>query len=100
MQEETDAEFQKHMQRVFAHDVSTLKPATLGVFESAGAAARAESASAAAAEKKSAGDSQSAYAPTTARKQASDIALFLAGRKNIRDAIILNEILSRPESRW
>ena len=48
----------------------------------------------------SAAGAQSAYAPAIVRKQASNIALFLAGRKNIRDAIILNEILNRPEARW
>ncbi len=100
MQEESDAEFQKHMNRVFSHDISSLKPAPLGVFEAAAATKRAETATAAAAEKDFAGTNQSAYAPAIARKQASDIALFLAGRKNIRDAIILNEILARPESRW
>ncbi len=100
MQEESDTEFQKHMDRVFSHDVSTLKPVPLGVFEAAAASKREETATAAAAAKESAGGAQSAYAPSVNRKQASDIAPFLAGRKNIRDAIILNEILARPEARW
>jgi hypothetical protein len=85
---------------VFANDLSGLKPVPLGMFEAAGASAREATATANAAATVSAGGAQSAYAPAIVRKQANDIALFLAGRKNIRDAIILNEILSRPEARW
>ena len=43
---------------------------------------------------------QSGTAPVATHKRTSDIALFLAGRKNIRDAVILSEILQRPEHRW
>jgi hypothetical protein len=100
MQEESDSEFKKHMDRVFSRDVSTLKPSALGVFEAAGASAKAAHATADAAATASAAGNQSATAPSIARQHASDIALFLAGRKNIRDAIILTEILNRPEGRW
>jgi hypothetical protein len=73
-----------------------LKPGAQGIFEAAGAAA----ASAVAAATPVAGADAASTAPTAARKAASDIAVFLAGRKNIRDAVILTEILQRPESRW
>jgi hypothetical protein len=94
MQEESDAEFQGHMSRVFDRDVSKLKSA-VGMFEAAGATAKAASLAAGTAAANAA--QQSSTAPNVARKQLSDIALFLAGRKNIRDAVILSEIMKRPE---
>jgi hypothetical protein len=97
MQEQSDAEFKSHMDRVFNHDVSTLKPSALGVFEAAGAAAKTATADALAAATTAAAGVQSATTTGVIRKQASDISLFLAGRKNMRDAIILSEILKRPE---
>ncbi len=95
MQQASDNEFQQHMQKVFDHQLGKLKPATMGMFEAAGAAAAASQASSV-----STTSSQTSTAPMTIRKGASDIALFLAGKKNIRDAIILSEILTRPEDRW
>ncbi|MCC7083983.1 MAG: hypothetical protein IT427_03125 [Pirellulales bacterium] len=92
----SDSDFQQHMQKVFDHDVGNLK-STMGVFEAAGAAAAAITAQAAS---DSASEAQSSKAPKTIRKRTSDIALFLAGKKNIRDAVILSEILRRPEDRW
>jgi hypothetical protein len=83
MQRESDAEFQQHMQRVFQHDVGTLQSTAteaIGAGEVAAAAPVARSSS--------------------ANKPAADIALLLAGRKNIRDAIVLSEILQRPAQRW
>lgn len=99
IQKETD-EFQQHMQRVFEHGMGRHETGPLGVFESAGAAAAAAQAAAATSATTLAGGAQSATAPTAVRKSAGNIALFLAGRKNIRDAIILTEILQRPEHRW
>jgi hypothetical protein len=97
MREHSDSEFQSHMSRVFDRDLGTLNTGPLGMFEAAGATAKAATLTAAAADVASAGGNQSASAPNAIRRQTSDIALFLAGRKNIRDAIILNEILKRPE---
>jgi hypothetical protein len=97
MQQASDTEFQQHMQKVFDHQLGSLKPTALGMFEAAGAAAA--TAATDAATLVAAGD-QTSTAPVTIHKGASDIALFLAGKKNIRDAIILSEVLNRPESRW
>ncbi len=88
------------MQRVFDRDVGKLKEGPLGMFEAAGAAAAAASAAALTSATASAAGAETATAPVATRKAASNIALFLAGRKNIRDAIILTEILNRPEHRW
>jgi hypothetical protein len=96
---ETD-EFQQHMQRVFERDVGTLQKGPLGMFEATGVAAAATSAAAAASATAAAGGAETATAPTATYKAASNIALFLAGRNNIRDAVILSEILRRPEDRW
>jgi hypothetical protein len=100
LQEESDSEFQKHMQRVFEHDVGKMKSGALGVFEAAGASAAQASAAAATAATATAAGSESATAPMATRKTSSNIAVFLAARKNIRDAVILTEILQRPEHRW
>jgi hypothetical protein len=97
VQQASDNEFQQHMQKVFDHDVGKLGSPALGLFEAAGAAAAAAATEAASA---TAGSAQSSAAPATVRKRTSDIALFLAGKKNIRDAVILTEILRRPEERW
>jgi hypothetical protein len=100
VEQSTDKEFREHMQRVFQHDLGTLKKAPTGIFEAAGAAASAESAAVSAKATAAAAGAQSGTAPVATHKRTSDIALFLAGRKNIRDAIILSEILQRPEHRW
>jgi hypothetical protein len=97
VQQASDSEFRQHMQKVFDHDVGKLKPAAMGMFEAAGAAAAAVATQAASA---AAAGAQSSTAPSTVRARTSDIALFLAGKKNIRDAIVLTEILRRPEERW
>jgi hypothetical protein len=97
MQQASDSEFQQHMNKVFDHQVGSLKPTALGMFEAAGAAAASAATDAA---NVVAAGAQTSTAPVTIHKGASDIALFLAGKKNIRDAIILSEILQRPEGRW
>lgn len=97
MQQASDNEFQQHMNKVFDHQVGSLKPTALGMFEAAGAAAASAATDAA---NVVAAGAQTSTAPVTIHKGASDIALFLAGKKNIRDAIILSEILQRPEGRW
>lgn len=97
VQQASDTEFRQHMQKVFDHNVGNLQSATLGVFEAAGAAAAAAATEAA---NVAAAGAQSSTAPSTIHKRTSDIALFLAGKKNIRDAVILSEILRRPEDRW
>lgn len=99
IERETD-EFQQHMQRVFEHGVGKLEKGPLGLFEAAGAAAAAVTAAALTSATASAAGAETATAPTATRKAASNIAVFLSGRKNIRDAIILTEILQRPEHRW
>ncbi len=88
------------MQRVFEHGVGKLKEGPPGMFEAAGAAAAAATAAALTSATASAAGAETATAPIATHKAASNIALFLAGRKNIRDAIILTEILQRPEYRW
>jgi hypothetical protein len=100
VQESTDNEFRQHMERVFRPDLGSLKKDTSGIFEAAGAAAQAASAAVAAKATAAAAGAESGTAPVATHKRTADIALFLAGRKNIRDAIILNEILLRPEQRW
>jgi hypothetical protein len=100
VQQSTDAEFQAHMQRVFQHDLGSLKKETGGIFEAAGAASDAASAALAAKAGAAAAGAQSGTAPTAVYQRRNDIAVFLAGRKNVRDAIILSEILQRPEHRW
>ena len=99
IQKETD-EFQQHMARVFDRGVGKIEKGPLGMFEAAGQVAAAASAVAATSATTAAGGAESATAPIATFKVASNIALFLAGRKNIRDAIILTEILQRPEHRW
>lgn len=99
IQKETD-EFQQHMSRVFDRGIGKLDKGPLGMFEAAGQNAAAASAAAATSATTAAGGAESATAPIATFKVASNIALFLAGRKNIRDAIILTEILQRPEHRW
>lgn len=96
-QQASDSEFQQHMDKVFDHKLGSLKPTALGMFEAAGAAAAVVATQAATA---NAAVAQSSTAPVTIHKGASDISLFLAGKKNIRDAVILSEILKRPEDRW
>ena len=44
VQESTDSEFRQHMQRVFQHNLGSLKKEATGIFEAAGAAASAASA--------------------------------------------------------
>jgi hypothetical protein len=100
VQEATDADFRQHMQRVFQLDLGSLKKEPTGIFEAAGAAAKAASAAVAAKATAAAAGAESGTAPVATQQRTSDIALFLAGRKNIRDAIILSEILQRPEQRW
>ncbi|HTQ38000.1 MAG TPA: hypothetical protein VMJ32_03180 [Pirellulales bacterium] len=100
VQQSTDAEFRAHMQRVFQHDLGNLKKEAAGIFEAAGATANAASAAVMAKANLAAAGAESGTAPVATRKRTSDIALFLAGRKNMRDAIILTEILQRPEHRW
>jgi hypothetical protein len=100
VQESTDSDFRRHMDRVFQHDLGNLKKETGGIFEAAGAAANAASDAAAAKMTAAAAGAQAGTAPVATAKRTSDIALFLAGRKNIRDAVILSEILQRPEHRW
>lgn len=93
-QQTADAEFQGHMDRVFSKDLGTLKTSSAGIFETAAAASVAAGMAAADPNR------PSTAAPQTAKKAAHDIALFLANRNNIRDAVILSEILDRPEHRW
>jgi hypothetical protein len=100
VQESTDSEFRQHMQRVFQHELGSLKKEATGIFEAAGAAASAASADVSAKATAAAAGAQSGTAPVATHKRTSDIALFLAGSKNIRDAVILSEILQRPEHRW
>jgi hypothetical protein len=99
-QQDSDAEFRQHMERVFQRDIGSLKPEPAGIFKDAAASAAAVTAAATAKAVSSAAGSESATAPETIHQGASDIALFLAGRKNIRDAVILSEILRRPEQQW
>src|SRR5262245_5152107 len=86
MQRESDAEFQQHMQRVFQHNVGTLE------------------ADEASQSTKSVAAEVAATAPvaksSSTRNAAADVALLLAGRKSIRNAVVLSEILQRPERRW
>ncbi|HEY2761488.1 MAG TPA: hypothetical protein VGI75_12115 [Pirellulales bacterium] len=98
-QQDSDKEFRQHMERVFQRDLVTLKPVA-GIFEAAAASAAAATADTDAKAVVAAAGSTTATAPNTIRQSSSDIALFLAGRKNIRDAVILSEILQRPVQRW
>jgi hypothetical protein len=100
VQEESDNEFKQHMQRVFQRELGTLKTESAGIFETAAATAADVTATALAKATASAAGSQSATAPVVVRKGSTDISLFLAGRKNMRDAMILSEIMQRPEHRW
>jgi hypothetical protein len=95
VQKTSDDEFQQHMQRVFQHGLGNLNPQPAGIFEAAAQAAAATAAATAA--PASAAGSQSAAAPAATKKGATDIAVFLAGRRNVRDAVILSEILKRPQ---
>jgi hypothetical protein len=100
VQEDSDNEFKQHMQRVFQRELGTLKTESAGIFETAAATAADVTATALAKATASAAGSQSATAPVVVRKGSTDISLFLAGRKNMRDAMILSEIMQRPEQRW
>jgi len=100
VQQASDDEFRKHMQSVFQHGLGNLNPQPPGIFEAAAQAAAATASAAAVKTAAAAGGSQTAAAPSATKKGTTDIALFLAGRKNARDAIILTEILRRPEDRW
>lgn len=91
MQGESDTEFSQHMARVFSHEIGTLKTTAPGIFTPAAAAAVPAM---------TAETSRSATAPVVVRKAVSDIAMFLTTRRNLRDAVILSEILRRPEDRW
>jgi hypothetical protein len=97
VQKSSDDEFQQHMQRVFQHGLGNLNPQPAGIFEAAAQAAAATASATAAAAGAAAAGSQSAAAPAATKKGATDIALFLAGRRNVRDAVILSEILKRPQ---
>lgn len=97
VQKASDDEFQQHMQRVFEHGLGNLNPQPAGIFEVAAQAAAATASAAAVKTAAAAAGSQSASAPAATKKGATDIALFLAGRKNVRDAVILSEILKRPQ---
>jgi hypothetical protein len=99
-QKASDDEFQQHMQRVFQHGLGNLNPEPAGIFEAAAATAAANASAATVRAAAAAGGKQTGTAPVATQKGASDISLFLAGRKNIRDAVILSEILKRPEERW
>ena len=84
------------MQRVFKHDIGNLAsaPTALSTPADSGAAAKLSAGAAT-------GAAVAPVAmPATDRKVATDIAALLAGGKGIRDAIILTEILQRPEQRW
>jgi hypothetical protein len=99
-QQASDADFHGHMERVFNRDLGNLKTAsggTGGIFETAAAASVAAGV---AATPTADPNNRSASAPQTTKKAAADIAVFLASRKNARDAIILSEIINRPEHRW
>jgi len=92
----TDSDFRQHMQRVFQHNVGSLKDdALLTVSKIGGAAGKSAALPETAA---------AAVAPVVRqlsdRKLAADIAALLAGGKGIRDAVILTEILQRPQDRW
>jgi hypothetical protein len=94
VQESLDAEFRQHMQRVFKHDL----------VDTAGTAAGSSTPSSGPAANLAATATGVAVAPVVTlsadRKVAADIAALLAGGKGIRDAVILTEILQRPEQRW
>lgn len=94
VQESLDAEFRQHMQRVFKHDLG----------DAAGTAAGASPPNLGPAANLAAAATGAAVAPVATpsgdRKVAADIAALLAGGKGIRDAVILTEILQRPEQRW
>jgi hypothetical protein len=94
VQESHDAEFRQHMQRVFKHDLG----------DTAGTAAGASPPSIGPAANLAAAATGAGVAPMVTpsgdRKVAADIAALLAGGKGIRDAVILTEILQRPEQRW
>jgi hypothetical protein len=100
VQQDSDTEFRQHMQRIFQHELGTLKKESAGIFEAAAATVAVATAAATAKATAAAAGAQSATAPMTIQRGSSDIALFLAGRKNMRDAVILSEILQRPEQRW
>lgn len=98
VQQSSDDEFRSHMQRVFEHDVGRLKDdsaAAIGTGSPAGSGAAVSAAAPAAA---------ASIAPVARqlanRKVPADIALLLANRRGMRDAVILKEILERPEYRW
>jgi hypothetical protein len=77
---EADHKIEQHLQQSFSHQVGTLGGAT----PSSLAAANRNAA---------------AVAAATGSKQTLPIAALLSGG-NLRTAIILNEILERPENRW
>jgi len=97
VQKASDDEFRQHMQRVFQHGLGNLKSEPAGIFEAAAASAAATASAATVKADAAAGGKQTGTAPVATQKGATDIALFLAGRKNIRDAVILSEILKRPQ---
>jgi hypothetical protein len=92
-----DDDFRAHMQRVFQHDVGSLKDNNLSP------GSRASVTGASSATGGMSPNAAAAIAPVARqlndRKLAGDIALLLAGRKGLRDAVILTEIFQRPE-RW
>lgn len=97
VQESLDAEFRQHMQRVFKHDIGNLAGAPLRPSTPAadsGPAGKVLSGTAAGAAV------APSVTPAADRKVAADIAALLARGKGIRDAVILTEILQRPEQRW
>ena len=64
VQQQSDNEFQQHMQRVFQRELGTLKTESAGIFEAAAATAAGVTATALAKATAAAGGSQSATAPT------------------------------------
>jgi hypothetical protein len=97
VQESSDSDFREHMQRIFQHGVGTLKddPAS-GAAKETTASTKISGLQATTA--------AAAIAPVARQssdhKVAAGIAAMLTGKKAIRDAVILTEILQRPEQRW
>ncbi|HEY2881773.1 MAG TPA: hypothetical protein VGJ15_05055 [Pirellulales bacterium] len=83
MAQDADVEFREHMDRVFKHDVGNLPPGSEAEVVLTVAT-----------------DEAPAAKDSGKRKAAREIAVLLSDRKNIRNTIVLNEIISRPEHRW
>jgi hypothetical protein len=92
--EVADSQMQQHVRNVFEHRIGSLADTTRQATTSAGSAAEAEQQAATATARDPVAASASAAA------SGLDIAAVLRDPKSVRQAVVLSEILNRPEHRW